>query len=389
MVVKYDSSHGLFFTTLQYSHTIVPDVLRRCDFWLLLVVHGLLAGAFRTGWLLQRFPKFETEDSPYHISWNDIKVITGMTTFFEVFYTNQCFQRYLTLYNISNQMMSCCCEIVVLFRLHLGKDAKNYMRLGVRFALASTFLTFHEVHDSEVSQEEFQTLVEQGLLKPLEKEILQRYANQQHAQLLLYWAADVGKEGLAAAKAPNNAMKLILTPLLALRANEQELLKVVALPIPFQYYHLLNAMVLINLFLWGYAMAICDSMFASLIYVMASIIFMGMLELADELVMPFGDDEVDFPVKDWLDNLLDLMEVLLNGNYESLKAAQSEVLGNSWQEVVKAEEGTKFKKTTDCIQWPWLKSKSRESMSMDGDRIWNNSARLYRPLTMQADQASP
>jgi len=344
MVVKYDSNQGLFLTSMKCAHTIVPDVLRRCDFWLLLAVHICLAIGYRTGWILERIPDFGEKRSMFGISWDDIKVISSMTTFFEVFYTNQCFARYVCLYGISGKMISCGCETALLYRLHLYRGASTYMRLGTRFTLASIFLSFYEVHDNEVTDSEFNLLVDQGLLRPAEREILQKMSNQQHAQLLLYWAGDVGKEGLHVSAQPPNALKLLMDPLLRLRAEQQELIRVVALPIPFQYYHLLNAMVLINLILWGYAMAICDSMFASVIYVMASIIFMGMMELADELLMPFGTDEVDFPTKDWLDDLLEAVEVILNGEYNKNRIDPGQ--HHSWEGVIKTEGATKFKTST-------------------------------------------
>ncbi len=47
---------------------------------------------------------------------------------------------------------------------------------------------------------------------------------------------------------------------------------------------------------------------------LAAIIFMGMMELGNQLVDPWGDDDVDFPLEDWLDELIENSEVLLDYN---------------------------------------------------------------------------
>merc|ERR1719162_1524940 len=93
-------------------------------------------------------------------------------------------------------------------------------------------------------------------------------------------------------------------------------------------------MVLMNLMLWGYAMAICQSCFASLTYVMSAMIFMGMMELASALSEPFGEDEVDFPLSMWLDDLLACAEVLLETDYVGIE--------KGWESVVKSEGKVKI-----------------------------------------------
>merc|ERR1712098_156828 len=99
-------------------------------------------------------------------------------------------------------------------------------------------------------------LVDNKLLRPEEKRALEGYRRQQHTNLLLYWAGDVAKEGLDKAKVPGSALNMIMRPLFLMRDEQQDLLDVMDLPLPFQYFHLLNAMVFVNLILWGYAMAV-------------------------------------------------------------------------------------------------------------------------------------
>lgn len=404
MVLRYDNSQGIICVSLSCAHTIIPDVLSRPDFWFLLFMHASVAVAFRTGWIHDKVPNFGREMSPFSISWDDIKVVSTMTTFFEVFYTNQAYLRYERLYAISGQIISSVCEIILTLRLHLANNVL-YAHLAARFTLSSTYLTFLEVNDGDITDKEFAQMVDQGLLRPDEKEVLEGYGNGNHEQLLLYWIADVAREGLntCVPKPPSNGLKMLMDSLLSLRAAQTELLRVSALPIPFQYYHLLNTMVLLNLVVWGYAMAIVESMWASVTYLFSSIIFMGMLELADKLLNPFGDDDVDFPSKQWLDELIQSADVLLHTQY---------CPPEGWAGIASSEKSTSFLKiagrakfyedsgvlhseqeldSSGGIQWPWLMKRAESGMPGSARNLFRNvssegDTRLYHPLALQENQ---
>merc|ERR1711933_532040 len=83
------------------------------------------------------------------------------------------------------------------------------------------------------------------------------------------------------------------------------------LPVPFEYFHLLNLMVVINCFVWAWFMGTTASCFAPLCYFFANLIFMGMMDLASQLSNPFGADEVDFPLNDWVEDFMKNMTALM------------------------------------------------------------------------------
>merc|ERR1712194_671806 len=68
--------------------------------------------------------------------------------------------------------------------------------------------------------------------------------------------------------------------------------------------------------------------FAPFVFFMAQLIFMGMMELASQLADPFGDDEVDFPIKKWLGHFFESAAVLLEYDFKGSE--------NHWQ--LKLEE---------------------------------------------------
>merc|ERR1711904_360635 len=72
------------------------------------------------------------------------------------------------------------------------------------------------------------------------------------------------------------------------------------LPMPFQYFHIMNLMLFLNLFLWAYSLGCQDSLFAPIIYMFVQMMFQGLRELSTALSDPYGTDEVDFALNDWI-----------------------------------------------------------------------------------------
>lgn len=101
-------------------------------------------------------------------------------------------------------------------------------------------------------------------------------------------------------EAPSAANSALMQSSLEIRRLKQGITDMLSLPVPFQYFHLLSVMIIMNLALWAYSMGCSDSIFAPVVFFFSSLIFVGMMELSSELSDPFGQDEVDFPVQEWL-----------------------------------------------------------------------------------------
>lgn len=325
MVVLYDSSAGMLATAIRFNGTVLPAVLARSDFWLMFIFHLGLCVAYRTGYL-DRWEKQMGQENALSIDWTEVKVITAMTTFFEVFYSNQCFERYHLLYKESRDIIGNTYDIIINIRYYLYHKEPLHLHLASRFLLCAVVLGFYCHVGGAVSEEEWERLLDMGLLRVQEKKYLSQYANQQHTMLLLYWSGDVTREGMENCKVPLSCLKSVTDAILVLRNEQQDLMDIMDLPIPFPYYHLLNVMVLMNLMLWGYAMAISESAFGSVIYVMAAMIFLGMMDLGNQLSDPFGEDEVDFPLDEWLNDVMVTSDVILNGRYYGNETSWAEAL---------------------------------------------------------------
>merc|ERR1719469_975646 len=73
----------------------------------------------------------------------------------------------------------------------------------------------------------------------------------------------------------------------------------------------MNLMLMLNLLLWAYSLGCQQSYFAPVIYFFVQMMFQGIRELSTALSDPFGDDEVDFPINDWIMTLYSRMYAIL------------------------------------------------------------------------------
>ena len=80
--------------------------------------------------------------------------------------------------------------------------------------------------------------------------------------------------------------------------QQEDVVQVLEPPMPFQYFHIMNLMMFLNLMLWAYALGIEDSYFAPAIFMFVQLMFQGVRELCAGSSDPYGDDEVDFPLNE-------------------------------------------------------------------------------------------
>merc|ERR1711953_717678 len=95
----------------------------------------------------------------------------------------------------------------------------------------------------------------------------------------------------------------LFSKLYHVRECQAEIVALMELPMPFQYFHIMNLMLVLNLILWAYALGLVESYFAPVIFLFVQLMFQGLRELSVALSDPFGDDDTDFPLNEWLTGL--------------------------------------------------------------------------------------
>jgi len=311
MVWHYDSSQGLLRTAFTVSQSVVPIVVCRSEFWGFFAFHLLVNCAYRAGIL----GNAESEHSFFFLHKEEMKVVAAVTTFFEVFYTNHCFHRYLHLHGATREMLGYLYQFSYEVRVHLAKASIAHVRLATRWFMSSVVLFLHMGPDRRVPEATWRMLLRQSLLRPEEQQRLLHLPRQQAALILLSWTAEACVDGWKKAKAPATCLKSAVDKLMATRRVQQEVADTLALPMPYQYFHLLKLMVVVNLVVWAYFFAVTKSIFAPVIFFFCALFFMGMVELAAAMSDPFGDDEVDFPIAEWLNDFLEGTSVLVNTDH--------------------------------------------------------------------------
>lgn len=302
-------------TALRCHSTVVPFVLMRPEFWLFMAIHLTVYFLFRFDFLMDA----EQKNSLFHMDWNDVKVITAITTFFEVFYTNQCFHRYLHLYDHVRGMLADVGDLSFELRLYMGPGNKAAW-LAMRFSVLALWLFFQErLGDDSAHELDWEDLIARKLVTPEERHFLEAHTKEERSVLLHVWVGEISRKGLEDAKAPATMIKSVVSKLERISDHMVEVSDTVNLPVPYQYFHLLNVMIVMNLLVWAVAMGTTMSVFAPVIYYFSALIFMGMMVLGTQLSNPFGDDEVDFPVNDWISDTTDLVGTILDANFEGSK----------------------------------------------------------------------
>jgi len=179
--------------------------------------------------------------------------------------------------------------------------------------MAGVRLHFLEIQGRR-SSADLEELCSLGLISQLELSALLGMELCERAGAALQWALAISKEAAVRAEDKNAALTLA-NLMLKIRTQQRDAVDTLALPVPFQYFHLLSVLVIVNLGLWAYAMGLTASWFGPVVYVFCSGTFIGMLNLAGKLSDPFGDDAVDFDVHRWTSACLALVVELMETQY--------------------------------------------------------------------------
>jgi len=327
---SYDHDEDIIRTAIRWHKTVLPFVLVRFSFWFFFGAHIALRVLIHTGHVQVDGTELTIYGIVVTLRNSEIHIITALTTFFEVFYSNHCYARYLQLYVLTRKMLKSLFNFCYWLRVNIAdEELRPYIRMASRFAMLAVHLFFYEVND-EMSDAQWSALETNGLVKADERAYLQRLVRRDRHVAVLCWSGDVARHGFKASKiAAANSFKEMIKELLFIQELQQELLDMLHLPVPFPYYHLLSLMVSVNLMMWALSMAVSESHVSTVVFFFCELIFMGLLQLANQLSDPFGDDDVDFQADVWVADTLKICCGMIDWDYEPSK--------NAWKEKLKSE----------------------------------------------------
>lgn len=307
---SYDPKAGLVATVVQLPRSVMPQVVQRPEFGMFFGFHLMVFGAHQAGAL----PDTDQPLEVLSIDWTDLKIVSTITTLFLLFYAHQCYTRYQQLFVLTKRLLGCVQDFAYYARMFVSHSGQPHYRMACRWLVATALLAMCELR-GEVSRNQWHRLVDLKLMKDEEMEFLSELSSHQRLLIMLHTAGEYSRLGLEMADEKHISRDAI-GRLLTYRAVHQELLDLLSLPIPFEYFHLLVVMQVCTLLLLGYSIGLTNSCFAPMVYFLLLLTFLGIMDISSSLYDPFGQDAVDFPLNQWVVECLAGISALLDYKHE-------------------------------------------------------------------------
>merc|ERR1719160_1463717 len=97
----------------------------------------------------------------------------------------------------------------------------------------------------------------------------------------------------------------------SLTARCRDVADMLAMPVPFPYYHIMNLIQVLVFGIMGYALAFYDTYLTAIPYTCILLLFMGLREVSTSLADPFGKEETDFPLSSFMNHTFENSVALL------------------------------------------------------------------------------
>ena len=154
------------------------------------------------------------------------------------------------------------------------------------------------------------------LLTDEEEVILREYTGNGQL-LLMMWGLRAMRKGLQKRGRQVEVYLMLEDSVLRLRRACAAITNMLAMPVPFPYFHALNLLMILVLAQYTYALVFLETYMSILILIFLLSMFLGMREVSAALSNPFGDDDVDLPVGKMIRDLRKLISPLVQETLES------------------------------------------------------------------------
>ena len=338
MTIDYDASSlsgwcGLPFLIVRFRGTILAGTIFGPLFWLSNLAHIALLfvnGRFRIGHYRQVanashpdaedewVPAWEGAELPV-LDWKYATIGIALLFFFIVFYNNNSYSRFYTLYGHTVGMGARVMEWTALVKQHSLNATPEHRWAQwncVRLMLAGMNILYYSLFGGDMDKEEWARIVERNLLSVDEVRQLKDYKGMKPF-LAVVWALDeaqalVREKARADESLHHDLGQGMRDELIhqqfrdvafQFRGHCGQIVNLLKQPVPFPYFHLLSMMLLIQLLMIAYALASPPSAspyFTIPVMVIISIVLVGMRSLAVQLSNPFGNDSVDFDIEKFM-----------------------------------------------------------------------------------------
>ena len=367
MAIKYSMTSPVK-ALLTFKGSILPAVLKRPEFYFFTAIHIALvivdnqvgdydphSGEGQRG--LEYLAGGRVNLELYALPWSTIGILSGLLTFYLVFFNSQCYGRFNTFYTACTTIAGTLQEVAMQVSTEMeGEDRWDC----VRYLLAAAILVYMKVEDDEhhktgepaVNEDEWDRLTKSELdwagpqekkrsasppdrlsrqatmakmKKPYnppplltdEEEVILREYTGNGQLLLMMWGLRAMRKGLQKRGRQVEVYLMLEDSVLRLRRACAAITNMLAMPVPFPYFHALNLLMILVLAQYTYALVFLETYMSILILIFLLSMFLGMREVSAALSNPFGDDDVDLPVGKMIRDLRKLISPLVQETLES------------------------------------------------------------------------
>jgi len=320
MVVLYDPNEMQLSFIFRWRGTIFPLVLADPLFWVLITFHTSLL--FYQHWSIEN-----GQDGLPALEWEASTVVMGLLTFFLVFYSNHCYERYLTLHKHSTTIGRSVyqwSQLVQLYFSHLSPAHRwNVMRKFLGAMQTHYAYVRREGDDFGISDDEWRAMRRARIFTKEEVAVLSEHTGFRPL-LATTWALNEVKLAILSAETDEakrsavsgGAMKVLTSMPQISVFNEflhtarilvdhaSDSMEVLRQPVPFPYFHIVKLLLLIAMLILSYALIVLEgptgAVLSLAIYFVSCVVMLGVQEIAIGMSDPFGLDDVDFDIDGFL-----------------------------------------------------------------------------------------
>lgn len=291
------------------------------EFWAFLVMNITIC-------TLRHMGMFNPENFHLDLPWDLTGTTGSLMTFFVVFYNSHVFGRYTKLYMLTKTMLDSAVKTAAMCRVCVPDERLHWK--VCKYVMSSILIFFFERTTADGADEgdalsriEWDQLQALDLLTEEEINLLQRHVQDQSLTdssfpsfFPIQWSMELLRNNIADPLDRDDMLSAFYATLYTVWETQTKIKDTLELPMPFQYFHIMNLMMILNLFLWAYSLGCQDSWFAPIIYMFVQMMFQGLRELSTALSDPYGTDEVDFSLNEWLRPIYTQIQAHLNQHIE-------------------------------------------------------------------------
>jgi len=242
-----------------------------------------------------------------------LHVTGGLLTFFVVFFTVECYQRFRFGFEKVKQTGGATRELMLELTSHFQENT-HLQREMLRLMVLAQHRAFEHVGGQQfqsLGQEDdtadffsLQNAVRIGLATEKEKMILEDFISTngtaEQYVLPLRWAHNLVNKYQRTGTATDKTMQTISELIFTCRSGLSSLIGTTEAQIPLSFFHLLNFTMNVYCTLFAYSLCFVATWFCWITVIMYVVAMLGLREVSIMLAEPFGDDDSDISLQKML-----------------------------------------------------------------------------------------